>query len=315
MKKYKVIGIPWHVGHQYEIAHLPFIERYDLLINPYRKWGEKSRPFPENMRWVTSYKKGEYDFAILHLDQQCVNERIGKGQLYQEVNEVITDIPKIVINHMTPIHDDLSIEKVIKRVRRMIGKNFMITNTFEAAKQWGWGHPVIHGMNVNDWYSKPKEPRVTTYVSDAGMDKAYKREILKDTIGLINEWGYKFFWVGVDVKFDSWDGWRDWLAESLIYLNLTHNSPRPRARTEAMLSGCCVITNKHQDASTFIENGVNGYLVDEDTEQVASLVARLLTTDCAKAKEIGERGREFAQKTFNSESFARQWEEVLREIL
>ena len=83
MKKYNVIGVPWHVGHQYELANMPFIGQYDLLINPYRVWGDKSRPMPDNMKYVTHYEKGKYDFAILHVDQQCISNSIGKGLLYK----------------------------------------------------------------------------------------------------------------------------------------------------------------------------------------------------------------------------------------
>ncbi len=294
---------------------MSFIERYDLLINPYRTWGTTSRPMPDNVRWVTNYEKGKYDFAILHVDQQCITSRIGKGLLYREVDRLITDIPKIVINHMTPFHDELSKEEVIRRMKEMVGSNFMVVNTYTAAEQWGWGHPIIHGMNPDDWYSNKKEPRVTTYISPAGMEKAYRRDILRNTISLLNEWGFKFFWIGLDVKFNSWKGYRDWLSRSLIYLNLTHQSPRPRSRTEAMLSGACVITNKHQDADQFIKNGVNGFLVDEDPVQAATLVARLLTTDVKKALRVGKNGMEYARKHFSRKNFEQQWLEVLKEVL
>ena len=303
------------VGHQFEIANMPFIEQYDLLVNPYRTWGTNSRPFPEKCNWVTHYEKGKYDFAILHLDQQCVNSRIGKGELYKQVNEVIQDIPKIVINHMTPLHDSLPDSEVVRRVKELVGDNFMICNTFEARKMWGWGKTVIHGMDIDDWQSNPKEPRATIYVSPAGMEKAYKREILRNTISLLNEWGFKFYWIGTDVKFKTFDEYRDWLSRSLVYLNLTHQSPRPRARTEAMLSGCCIVTNRQQDADTFIENGKNGFLVDEDPVQVATLVSELLTSRCAEAKRIGEVGRKFAQKEFSRENFEKQWLEVIKEVL
>ena len=303
------------VGHQFEIAQMSFIGQYDLLVNPYRTWGTNSRPFPEKCNWVTHYEKGKYDFAILHLDQQCVNSRIGKGELYKQVNEVIQDIPKIVINHMTPLHDSLPDSEVVRRVKELIGDNFMIVNTHEARKMWGWGKTVVHGMDVNDWYSNPKEPRATIYVSPAGMEKAYKREILRNTISLLNEWGFKFYWIGTDVKFKTFDEYRDWLSRSLVYLNLTHQSPRPRARTEAMLSGCCIVTNRQQDADTFIENGKNGFLVDEDPVQVATLVSELLTSRCAEAKKIGEVGRKFAQKEFSRKNFEDQWLEVIKEAL
>jgi len=76
MKKFKVFGVPWHTSHQYNLAKLPFIEHYDLLINPYRRWSEEARPFPKKCRWVTHYEPGYYDFAILHLDQQAIYDAV-----------------------------------------------------------------------------------------------------------------------------------------------------------------------------------------------------------------------------------------------
>ena len=57
---------------------------------------------PENVHYVPYYEKGLYDLAVFDVDQQCVDPRIGKGQLYRALNEEIQDIPKIVINHGTP---------------------------------------------------------------------------------------------------------------------------------------------------------------------------------------------------------------------
>lgn len=314
MKKFKVFGIPWHVAHQYTLAQLPFIERYDLLINPYRTWGEKSRPFPEKMNWVTHYEPGKYDFAILHVDQQCLSGRIGKGLLYKQVNDIITDIPKIVINHMTPFHDVFGYDETVKRMKELVGDNFVIVNSHTAADQWGFGKPIIHGMNSGDWFDNKKEPRATCFVSQAGMEKAYNRDVLRNVISLLNEWGHKFFWIGADVKFNTFDEYRNWLSRSLVYLNLTFQSPMPRARTEAMLSGACVVTGKHQDADTFIKDGENGFLVSDDPVEIATLVSELLTTRVKDAIRVGKNGKKFAQEYFSFDKFALQWEEMLREI-
>ena len=167
MKKLKIFGMPWHVGHQYDFAQLPFVGSYDLLINPWRTWGTSQRPFPANCRWVTHFERGHYDFAILHVDQQSiynpeVGDRIHKGKLFQEVREVIgNDCPIVVINHMTPFSDKYESAYVVEWIKKMVEGCYMVVNSYEAARQWGFGTPVIHGMNPDDWSDLPKEPGIS----------------------------------------------------------------------------------------------------------------------------------------------------------
>lgn len=331
MKKYKVFGIPWHVGHQYELAKLPFFETYDLLINPYRSWGETHRPLPENCRWVTHFEKNYYDFAILHVDQQSIynpeaGDRIHKGKLFQEIRSVIgDDCPVIVINHMTPFHDKYESPFVVKWIKEMVGNDFMIVNSHEAAKQWGWGHTVIHGMDVDEWYDLPKEPRAITVLSPAGMEKAYRRIFLTSVQRILHEMGVPFFWVGSDVKFSSFEAYREYVGRSLVFFMPTWQSPMPRARTEAMLSGACVVSTPYHDANTFIEHGVNGFLTSKETikdprvmdnpEATAKLIKRLVLDEPELALKIGKVGRETARKLFNHDNFVKQWEEVVRKVV
>lgn len=329
MRKFKVIGVPWHTGHQYELAKLPFIEEYDLLINPWRYWGDSQRPMLPNMKMVLNYKPNYYDFAILHIDQQSIydpanDDRITKGRLYQEINEVIKDIPKIVINHMTPFHDKYETPYVIAHIKKMIGDNFMITNSQEAAKQWGWGHPIWHGMDVDEWHDLPKEPRAVVALSPAGMEKAYRRVFLHTVMRFLKEDNVPFFWIGADKKFGSFDDYRDFVGRSLVYFNPTWQSPMPRSRTEAMLSGCCVVSTPYQDADTFIKEGENGFLtsmeqirdprVMDNPRYAADLIKRLVLDEPQLAMEVGQRGREFARKTFNKDEFAKRWETMLKEV-
>lgn len=327
MKKFKVIGVPWHTAHQYEIAKLPFIEQYDLMINPWRYWGDSQRPIPPNMGFVDHYEPGKYDFAILHIDQQSIydpdnDDRITKGRLYQELNEVITDIPKIVINHMTPFHDKYETPYVIEFIKKMVGNNFMITNSKEAAKQWGWGYPIIHGMEIDEWEDLPKEPRAVVALSQAGMEKAYRRIFLHTVMRLLEEMQVPFFWIGANKKFDTFESYKDFLGRSLVYFNPTWQSPMPRSRTEAMLSGCCLVTTPYQDAKDFIKEGENGFLtamevirdprIMDNPQYAANLIKKLVLDEPELALKIGKQGREFARKTFNREEFEKQWFEMLK---
>lgn len=327
MKKLKVFGIPWHVGHQYELVKLPFIEHYDLLINPYRVWGENSRPLSSKFRFVTSYKRGYYDLAILHVDQQSIydpakGDRIQKGKLFLEVKSVIgNDIPIVVINHMTPFHDKYESPYVVEFIKKMTEGCHMVVNSHQAAKQWGWGTPIIHGMDISEWYDLPKEPRAVTVLTPAGMEKAYRRIFLHTVKRYLDEMGVPFVWIGVDRKFNNFEEYRNFLGRSLVFFMPTWQSPMPRARTEAMLSGCCIVSTPYHDADTFIEDGVNGFLtskfafkdprVMDNPKFTADLIKRLVLDEPDLASRIGQEGKKTAQRLFSQEAFTGQWEAFL----
>lgn len=330
MRKLKIYGVPWHTSHQRELANLPFVGEYNLQINPYRYWGDVQRPMPPNMKYVDHYERGYYDLAILHLDQQSIydlsiGERLSKGRIYNELNSVVDDIPKIVINHMTPFHDRLETADVIKRIKSMVGNNFMVTNSREAAKQWGWGYPIIHGLNPNDWWDLPKEPRCVVSLSPAGMEKAYRRIFLESVIRLLKTKRVPFSWINVDISFNTFDDYRDYIGRSLVYFNPTWNSPMPRARTEAMLSGCCIVTTPYQDIDTYIKDGVNGFLtskariidprVIDNPQYSADLIERLVMNEPELAMKIGQEGKKTAIDKFHISNFHNQWIKFITEVV
>jgi hypothetical protein len=327
-KELKVFGIPWHTAHQHELAKI--FGQYDLLINPYRGWATQHRPLPENTNLVTHYKPGYYDFALLHVDQQSiydpeVGDRISKGRIYEEINELIQDIPKVVINHMTPFHDKYETNIVVQKINALIGDNTMVVNSYTAKEQWGWGNVITHGMDADEWWDLPKEPRAITTLSPAGMNKAYRREFLFAVQRILKEMGVPFVWVGSDVKFDDFDSYREFIGRSLVYFNPTWQSPRPRARTEAMLSGACCVTTPYQDADSYIEDGVNGFLtskvkptdprVMDSPEYTAKLIKRLVMDDPHEALKVGQAGKQTCKELFNLERFQEQWQNLLNKIL
>jgi glycosyltransferase involved in cell wall biosynthesis len=318
------------VGHQHELAKLSFIKTYDLIYNPYRSWGTSHRPFPEKCRWVTHFRKDYYDFAILHVDQQSIydpekGDRIHKGKLYMELRQVIgDDCPIVTINHMTPFHDKYDSPYVVDFIKKMTEGTLMICNSYEAKKQWGWGHTVIHGISPEEWFDLPKEPRAVTVLSQAGMEKAYRRRFLTEVMRILEGKGVPFVWVGYNKTCESFREYREFLGRSLIYFNPTWQSPRPRARTEAQMSGCCVVTTPYQDAHTYIKDGVNGFLTSrtvmknpntmDNPEYTARLIKRLVMDEPRVALKVGQKGKETARKLFSFNSFEKQWRRVVRKI-
>lgn len=328
MKRINVFGHLNHLGNQYDMLKLAkkYPVKFHYLENNVRKWSRYSqRPEPttwltsDEFEWVQHYEPGKYDLAILHVDQQHVNPYIGKGFLYKELNEVIQDIPKIVINHGTPMYDEMYEEDMVinggeiqtskgvervKGMKELIGDNFMIVNSYEAVDRWGWGYPLIHGMDADEWFDFPKEPRVTIMVSPGGLDKYYNRQLITAIKGRVYErCGIQVNHITVSFKAQDWEEYRDFIGRSLIYINPTLDSPMPRARTEAMLSGCCVLTSRYHGAEDFIEHGKDGFIMPDNPEAYADTIYQLLTHHYQEAVDIGQRGKQKAIKLFNTDRY------------
>lgn len=317
----RILGVVNHVGHQYELLKLAehYPVEFTYLENNVRRWSDKSaRPMPSHLKWTTHFDPDEYDLAILHIDQQAADPAIGKGQLYRQLNAVIDGrIPVIVINHGTPMWDEKFTEEIvinggdmldrkgkirhIDGIKSIVGDNFMVVNSYHAVERWGWGYPLIHGMSPDEWWDLPKEPRALVQVSPAGLDKYYNRQLLSAIKAHVEERVGTFpIHIPVSYRPDDWDDQRDVLGRSLLFIHQQFDSPMSRSRTEAMLSGCCVLSSRHDDVERFIENGVNGFLLPDNPLSYAETVYQLINFKYAEAVEIGQRGKATAQKYFNT---------------
>jgi len=339
MKKIRIFNYPWHLAHQYELMKIPDTE-WTWLSQHRRQYslmprGDFVKKF--NVKYVPYYEKGKYDVALLHLDQQCLEDSlwaIGKGSVYREINSVIKDIPKIVIMHGTPFYPekfdcDITKENYIQKgfnkhqigmssqliieVKKIVGSNLVITNSKTAAKQWGIGTPIIHGLDKEEWLDLPKEPRVVTMISAGGLDKYYDRTFLETVKEELRERDIQLCHITVDAFFRNWEEYKNFLGRSLVYFNPTKESPMPRSRTEAMLSGCCVVTTPHQDASDFIEDGKNGFIVKRNPSMVADLIQKLIF-DYKNTLKVGQEGKKTALELFDGDRFRQDWRKLLEKV-
>lgn len=328
MRKLQIFGHLNHAGNQYEMLKLAkkYPVKFSYLESNVRRW-DRFTPRPEpttwlnddEFEWVTHYEPGKYDLAILHVDQQHTDPKIGKGWVYRDLNEIIQDIPKIVINHGTPMWDEYYTEDMVinggdvfttkgkKRLigmKEKIGNNFMVVNSYDAVDRWGWGYPLIHGMDLNEWFDLPKEPRVVIALSPGGLDKYYNRSLLTAIKGAVKDKSnLEVVHIQVNYKAHDWLDYREFLGRSLIYINPTLDSPMPRSRTEAMLSGCCVLTSKYHNADEFIEHGVSGFIVPDNPLSYATAIDKLINNAFEGALQIGQEGKAVAKRLFNLDRY------------
>ena len=345
--KVDIINHIWHVAHQHELLKLSNTQ-WHWLRQPRRNYstfprGEIAQKY--GVEWVTHHEKDKYDMALLHLDQQCFRDDLwerGKGSLFKELNRQITDVPKALIMHGTPYYPkyfnertitednyedwgytedqiDMSAELIDRFHERTKDIDAFVFNSYEARRQWGMedrnnAYAMWHGMDAEEWVDLPKEPRVVTFISPAGLDMYYDRSFLRGVRDVLDEKDINHCHIGTDNNFDSFEEYREFLGRSLLYFNPTRESPMPRSRSEAMWSGACVLTTPHQDADEFIENGENGIIVPRDPETVAEIIESLLL-DYEKAVKIGQKGKETAKEVFSAERFRDDWQTIISDLL
>lgn len=327
----RVFGVLNHLSHQYELLKMAdkYPVQFTYLENNVRRWGRMAhRPQHPKLKWATYYEPGQYDIAILHVDQQAVDPNIGKGHIYRQLNEVIQDIPKIVINHGTPMWDEMYTEKLVINggkmlnskgneihldgMKQLIGDNFMVVNSYASVDRWGWGYPIIHGMEASEWWDLPKEPRVVLSLSPAGLDKYYNRQLITAIKSYLPEnTGLELLHLNVNYGVLDFDDYREIIGSSLISIFPFRDSPMPRSRTEAMLSGSCVLTSRHHNADEFIEHGVNGLIMPDNPLSYVETINQLVNFNYAEAVKMGQNGKKTAQKYFSIERWHKDWYDLL----
>lgn len=330
-RKYQAVCTTWHVMHFWDLFNaLKDDVHFSIIHNSWRDWKDSrflsARGIPENASFVPYYEKGKYDFAILDVDQQVTNVDItGKRRAFIELNALIQDIPKVIINHGSPIYpeyykregmtDAEAMEQCKSDMRELVGNTPMVTNSHKAAEMWGWGTPIWHGMNPDDWMDLPKEPRPFTALSIGGFDAYYNRACMEDTNRILKEkFGYEIHWAKINVKTgQSPDAYKTYLGSSLLYLDTSIHTPMNRARTEAMLSGCCVVQVKGAHDIERFATEENMVLVPNKPKEIAEKVNWLIE-DYQTALRIGAAGKETAKALFNYARYRKDWMTLIESL-
>lgn len=332
MKKLKIFTTPWHTMHFHDLFNaLKDDADFFLTYNSSKVWHFDHRPLPANASFVPYYEPGKYDLAILDIDQQCVNERMGKSILFREMKELTKDILQVVINHGCPVYpeflkigDDISFEQAEEKcraeIKRLTAGIDMVVNSYRAAmaSEWGWGAPIVHGMNPDDWFDLEKEPRVFTALSPGGCDLYYNRETANEVARILEEkYGHILWWAKVNVETGkSFDFYRKFLGSSLIYFDPSIRTPMNRARTEAMFSGCCVVqVEGAHDLERFARPDENIILVPNRPEEIAGVLAGLIDNQYNRCLAIGQEGKKTAEEMFNYPRYRSDWLKFLSKKL
>jgi len=322
----RIIDYPWHQVHLYRLHALPAMFWLAKIREPL--WNTKQRPMPSNFQGgiaLDDYTPPDFDLALLHLDNWCDARNNIRASCYRIMKQITKDIPQMVIMHGTP-----DSEQNRRAILQLIGDLPVICNSWDAARTWdgGWDggeschldkygqrqfRAIIHGYKDEffNYALHMRRVEVATVCSGGRMSREYHGIPLLER--LQRDMALAWYGQGGNRSWlPNYYAYRDMLASTLIYFSPTRRGPMPGARTEAMLSGCCVVTVPGNDIEQYIRNGENGYIVNNYSE--ARELLYQLQAHPEHAFEVGQAGRATALEFFNSARFIEDWLALLAEL-
>jgi glycosyltransferase involved in cell wall biosynthesis len=95
---------------------------------------------------------------------------------------------------------------------------------------------------------------------------------------------------------------------SSIFFNSSTISPVPTSLVEAMCCGCAIVSTATCMIPEIIENGVNGF-ISNDEEELKGYIKQLLD-DPSLAAKMGNAARKTAIEKFSEQKFINEWNEL-----
>jgi hypothetical protein len=308
---------------QYNILTWPTHERYESgLAKTGHNFFAWSAPAPVGKGWNKSYANIPDNYTILNIknrDSQLYQDvgidfilsqnKFGQFDIAQQLQKY-HGVPIINLEHTLPATDWHPQQIVV--MKKMAGDvNVFISE--HSRKAWGWEPDealvVHHGVDTDIFKpgDAPRENTCLSVVNDwKGRDwccnyQGWKRiikglpfKVLGSNPGLSEP-------AGVDELSLAY-------RNSRIFVNTSTVSPIPTALLEAMSSGCAIVTTATCMIPEVVENGVNGFMSNDEAELRGYI--ELLLKDEALAARLGQAARETIEKRFSMDKFVNNWNAV-----
>ncbi|MEX5213177.1 MAG: glycosyltransferase [Nitrospiraceae bacterium] len=347
--RYRVLSYRWHVPHQYELYKLPILDVTlvtGLGAPMTESWEYGQRPMPPNARFarVEDVNPREYDFAILHFDENVLapehtNRVIGPewGAAFKWMREQL-DLPMVAICHGTPQfygqynmnYSEPNLLEVIESERARLvdylGDLLVIVNSHQAEREWRFrrSRVIWHGLDPTEFPPATYERGILSPLGPLVMSRPHYRGyfLYQEVFSQFpEELKPESLWVpdphvlydGNTFAVGKFQNYVDEIRRYSVYFNPTQRSPMPRARCEPMMCGAVTVSARNHDVDLFIQNGVNGFYSNDPAELREILIG--LMRDPGLARRIGAEGRKTAIDLFNHDRYLADWRHVISEVV
>ena len=282
-----------------------------------KDWNTKYAPLPKNYTLLDPNMGEDQVPSFVDFDLVLSQNKFGQFQALYPIARKM-NVPLISLEHTLPVPQWN--DHQLYRLGKARG-NINVFISEYSIDQWKWkSHndtTVIHHMVDTDIFCpiEPTHPRnhhILSVVNDwINRDyccnfKGWERitqglpvKVLGDTPGLSDP----------ATQTELVEAYRS----SLIFLNTSTVSPIPTVLLEAMACGCACVSTATCMIPEIIEDGVNGFISND--EKVLREKCQLLLNDVDLAKNMGDRAAQTVQQKFNKNNFIDKWNQVFRSVL
>ena len=303
------------------ILTFPTHERYETLLcktghNFYsyrakgiKDWNPNNGKVPENYILLDP-KVGEDQIPkYVDFDLVLSQNKFGQFQLAHPLAKKM-HVPLVSLEHTLPVPNWSP--EVLQGTRSMRGDVNVFISEY-SIRGWGWEKAndtkvITHGVDTDLFCPNPfveKETHLLSVVNDwinrdwccgfgiwQRVSKGLPVRVVGDTPGLS----------------ESAASIEDLVKEyqsSRIFLNTSTISPVPTALLEAMACGCAVVTTATCMIPEVVQDGVNGFITNDEEEMKHRLVDLLNDEDLAK--KMGDAARETIVQRYSQDLFVEKW--------
>lgn len=302
---YNIITFDTHERYQIQLAktgHNFYSFRYDGCkewVDSYGKRPHNHYTLPKN-----SLVNGiEFDFILSQ-------SRFGQHQTSVAIANH-TKLPIIALEHTLPIPQYG--EQRIQQMREMRGDINVFISEYSAGA-WGiFGRQEIvhHSVDTNLFHPRGVGERIDNVLSVAND--------FKNRDYCLNYYGWERITKGLPVTLvgdnpglskpsSSPEELADIYASHKIFLNTSIISPIPTSLLEAMACGCAVVSTATCMIPEIIQNGVNGFISNDEGELRKYI--EILHADKDLCERLGQAARETIIAKFSEERFITQWNRI-----
>ena len=306
-KTYNILTFDTHERYQTQLAktnHNFYAFRYDGC----KQWDVTYGKQPKNYYTLppnSIYNSLDFDFIL-------AQSKFGQIQAAHQINRILR-LPIVSLEHTLPIPSWPN--EQFFHMRQLVGDINVFISEY-SVNTWGMAdeqHEVVHHSVDAELFttsSDEREHRILSVVNDF-QNRDYCcnysgwcriTESFKDKVKLIGNSP------GLSEPASGPEGLSQEYQKSLIFLNTSTVSPVPTCLLEAMACGCAVVSTATCMIPEIIEDGVNGF-ISNDEEQLKTHIQWLLDHPDT-AVSMGKNARQTILDKFSEEQFINNWNNI-----